>query len=144
MPLIGISLLEQGYQIPGAKPKMALLYLKDADFAAVLAKAEQLRADYDVTVLPQAKKLGKQFGTLEAAGFNAVAFADNEDVKLLGQKAEKAAKNLWDVPKLRHIPLFCIWFVTHNAHFPCYIGEKGNTECLPPWGKPLQRKGAST
>ena len=81
-------LLEQGYQIPGAKPKMALLYLKDADFAAVLAKAESLRADYDVTVLPQAKKLGKQFGTLEAAGYNAVAFADNDDVKLLGQKAE--------------------------------------------------------
>ena len=80
--------LEQGYQIPGAKPKMALLYLKDADFAAVLAKAESLRADYDVTVLPQAKKLGKQFGTLEAAGYNAVAFADNDDVKLLGQKAE--------------------------------------------------------
>ena len=46
-----------------------------------------IRADYDVTVLPQAKKLGKQFGTLEAAGYNAVAFADNDDVKL-GQKAE--------------------------------------------------------
>ena len=97
VPAVGFSigfervcgiLLEQGYQIPGAKPKMALLYLKDADFAAVLAKAEQLRADYDVTVLPQAKKLGKQFGTLEAAGYNAVAFADNDDVKLLGQKAE--------------------------------------------------------
>lgn len=97
VPAVGFSigfervcgiLLEQGYQIPGAKPKMALLYLKDADFAAVLAKAESLRADYDVTVLPQAKKLGKQFGTLEAAGYNAVAFADNEDVKLLGQKAE--------------------------------------------------------
>ena len=96
VPAVGFSigfervcgiLLEQGYQIPGAKPKMALLYLKDADFAAVLAKAESLRADYDVTVLPQAKKLGKQFGTLEAAGYNAVAFADNEDVKLLGQKA---------------------------------------------------------
>ena len=96
VPAVGFSigfervcgiLLEQGYQIPGAKPKMALLYLKDADFAAVLAKAESLRADYDVTVLPQAKKLGKQFGTLEAAGYNAVAFADNDDVKLLGQKA---------------------------------------------------------
>ena len=81
-------LLEQGYQIPGAKPHLALLYLKDADFAAVLAKAETLRADYDVTVLPQAKKLGKQFGTLEAAGYNAVAFADNDDIKVLGQKAE--------------------------------------------------------
>lgn len=97
VPAVGFSigfervcgiLLEQGYQIPGAKPKMALLYLKDADFATVLAKAERLRADYDVTVLPQAKKLGKQFGTLEAAGYDAVAFADNDDVKLLGQKAE--------------------------------------------------------
>ena len=128
-------LLEQGYQIPGAKPKMALLYLKDADFAAVLAKAESLRADYDVTVLPQAKKLGKQFGTLETAGYNAVAFADNDDVKLLGQKAEYLPQNLWDVPKVRYIPFFCICFVTHRARFPCYIGEKGNTGCLPPRGK---------
>ena len=58
------------------------------DFTAVLAKADALRAAYDVTVLPQAKKLGKQFGTLEAAGYNAVAFADNDDIKVLGQKAE--------------------------------------------------------
>ena len=97
VPAVGFSigfervcgiLLEQGYRIPGAKPRLALLYCKDADFAAVLQKAETLRADYDVTVLPQAKKLGKQFGTLEAAGYNAVAFADNDDLKLLGQKAE--------------------------------------------------------
>ena len=97
VPAVGFSigfervcgiLLEQDYQIPGAKKKLALLYLKDADFAAVLAKADALRAAYDVTVLPQAKKLGKQFGTLEAAGYNAVAFADNDDIKVLGQKAE--------------------------------------------------------
>ena len=97
VPAVGFSigfervcgiLLEQDYQIPGAKQKLALLYLKDADFAAVLAKADALRAAYDVTVLPQAKKLGKQFGTLEAAGYNAVAFADNDDIKALGQKAE--------------------------------------------------------
>ena len=94
VPAVGFSigfervcgiLLEQDYQIPGAKQKLALLYLKDADFAAVLAKADALRAAYDVTVLPQAKKLGKQFGTLEAAGYNAVAFADNDDIKTLGR-----------------------------------------------------------
>ena len=79
-------LLEQGYAIPGAKPRLALLYLPDADFAAVLAKAERLRADYDVTVLAQAKKLGKQFGTLESAGYSAVAFADNDDIRTLGRK----------------------------------------------------------
>ena len=54
----------------------------------MLQKAETLRGRYDVTVLPQAKKLGKQFGTLEAAGYDAVAFADNDDLKLLGRKAE--------------------------------------------------------
>ena len=95
VPAVGFSigfervcgiLLEQGYEIPGAKKQLALLYLPQADFAEVLAKAERLRADYDVTVLPQAKKLGKQFGTLENAGFSAVAFADNEDIKFLGEK----------------------------------------------------------
>lgn len=95
VPAVGFSigfervcgiLLEQGCRIPGAKPRLALLYLKDADFAAVLAKAEALRGEYDVTVLPQAKKLGKQFGTLENAGFDAVAFADNEDIRRLGSR----------------------------------------------------------
>ena len=95
VPAVGVSigfervcgiLLEQGCDIPGARPRLALLYLKDADFAQVLAKAERLRADYDVTILAQAKKLGKQFGTLEAAGYNAVAFADNDDIKLLGNR----------------------------------------------------------
>ena len=52
VPAVGFSigfervcgiLLEQGYQIPGAKQKLALLYLKDADFAAVLAKAAKER-----------------------------------------------------------------------------------------------------
>ena len=95
VPAVGFSigfervcgiLLEQGYAIPGAKPRLALLYLPDADFAAVLAKAERLRTDYDVTVLAQAKKLGKQFGTLESAGYSAVAFADNDDIRTLGRK----------------------------------------------------------
>ena len=97
VPAVGFSigfervcgiLLEQDHQIPGAKQRLALLYLPEADFAAVLQKAETLRGRYDVTVLPQAKKLGKQFGTLEAAGYDAVAFADNDDLKLLGRKAE--------------------------------------------------------
>lgn len=94
VPAVGFSigfervcgiLLEQGYQIPGAKKKLALLYLPEADFAAVLQKAGTLRAEYNVTVLPQAKKLGKQFGQLETAGYDAVAFADNDDLKLLGR-----------------------------------------------------------
>ena len=42
----------------------------------MLAKAAQLRDTYNVTVLPQAKKLGKQLGQLEASGFAGAAFMD--------------------------------------------------------------------
>ena len=77
-----ITLLEQGYQIPGAKQKIALLYGKDADFTAVLSKAAVLRDTYNVTVLPQGKKLGKQLGQLEAAGFAGAAFMDKDEVKV--------------------------------------------------------------
>ena len=80
------SLLEQGYQIPGAKQKIALLYGKDADFTAVLAKAADLRNSYNVTVLQQAKKLGKQLGQLEASGFSGAAFMDKDEIKIFAQQ----------------------------------------------------------
>ena len=95
VPAVGFSigfervcgiLLEQGYQIPGAKQKIALLYNSDVDFPAVLAKAAQLRATYNVTVLPQAKKLGKQLGQLEASGFAGAAFMDKDEVKIFAQQ----------------------------------------------------------
>ena len=91
VPAVGFSigfervcgiLLEQGYQIPGAKQKIALLYGKDADFTAVLSKAAALRDTYNVTVLPQGKKLGKQLGQLEAAGFAGAAFMDKDEIKV--------------------------------------------------------------
>ena len=91
VPAVGFSigfervcgiLLEQGYQIPGAKPRLALLYGKGADFPAVLKKAAALRETYQVTVLAQGKKLGKQFAQLEAAGFVGAAFADKDELKL--------------------------------------------------------------
>ncbi|MBQ9950962.1 MAG: histidine--tRNA ligase [Clostridia bacterium] len=96
VPAVGFSigfericgiLMDQGFQIPEEKGKMALLYVKDADFGAVMQKAAALRENYTVTILPQAKKLGKQLGTLEAQGFNFVAFADNDEIKQLGGKA---------------------------------------------------------
>ena len=94
VPAVGFSigfericgiLLEQGFKVPVAE-KLALLYRPEADFAEVLKKAERLRADYAVTVLPQQKKLGKQLGALENAGYQAAAFFDNEEIKPLGQK----------------------------------------------------------
>jgi len=96
VPAVGFSigfericgiLLDEGYQVPAAQ-KLALLYRSDVPFAQVLEKAARLREDYAVTVLPQQKKLGKQLGNLETAGYAAVAFFDNEEIKVLGQKAE--------------------------------------------------------
>ena len=95
VPAVGFSigfervcgiLLEQGYQIPGAKQKIVLLYTKDADFPAVLAKAASLRDSYNVTVLHQGKKLGKQLGQLEAAGFVGAAFMDKDEIKIFAQQ----------------------------------------------------------
>lgn len=95
VPAVGFSigfericdiLSEQGFRVPEEKGKLALLYRNDIDFTAVMQKAAQLREQYSVTILPQAKKLGKQLGQLEAQGFAYVGFADNEDIKVLGEK----------------------------------------------------------
>lgn len=94
VPAVGFSigfervcgiLLEQGFAIP-QKPKLALLYGADSDFAAVLARAEVLRAQYDVTVLAQAKKPGKQYAALEAAGYSGAAFPDKPEIKSFDHK----------------------------------------------------------
>lgn len=85
VPAVGFSigfericaiLLEQGFTVPDEKPRLALLYAADADFAEVLQKAEALRAEYAVTVLAAAKKVGKQLDRLRQNGCTAVCFAD--------------------------------------------------------------------
>ena len=92
VPAVGFSigfericgiLAENKYSVPRNK-KIALLYLPEAPFDEVLAKAAKLRESYSVTVLKQAKKLGKQFGTLQNAGYYAAAFFDNDEMKVLG------------------------------------------------------------
>ncbi len=94
IPAVGFSigfericsiLFQQNFPVPIA-PKLALLYREEADFAQVLQKAQSLGGEYTVTVLRQAKKLGKQLGNLEAEGFAIVGFFDNDDMKVLGQK----------------------------------------------------------
>ena len=52
----------------------------------MLAKAASLRDSYNVTVLPQGKKLGKQLGQLEAAGFAGAAFMDKDEIKIFAQQ----------------------------------------------------------
>ena len=91
VPAVGFSigfericsiLLDQNFAVPDTKQTLALLYDKDADFAAVLAKADTLRRDYAVTVLAQNKKLGKQFAALQQQGFVGAAFAHKDELKL--------------------------------------------------------------
>lgn len=83
VPAVGFSigfepictiLLEQGFSIPNEKPRLALLYGAEADFADVLEKAAALRENYSVTVLAAAKKVGKQIDRLRQTGCEAVCF----------------------------------------------------------------------
>ena len=88
VPAVGFSigferlcaiLLDQNYQIPGAKEKCALLYDEQTDFPQVMAAAEKLRADYNVSILHKAKKMGPMFDMLEKQGYTKFAqFKDNE------------------------------------------------------------------
>ncbi|MBQ3668044.1 MAG: histidine--tRNA ligase [Clostridia bacterium] len=96
VPAVGFSigfericaiLTDEKFRLPAQK-KLALLYLEDAPFGEVLKKAASLRGEYEVTVLRQQKKLGKQLGTLESRGYEAVAFFDNDDIKPLGTKQD--------------------------------------------------------
>ena len=84
VPAVGFSigferitgiLLEQGFCVPDARQRLALLYEAEEDFGAVLEKAAALREHYAVSVLPQAKKPGKQLARLEADGFAGACFA---------------------------------------------------------------------
>ena len=82
VPAVGFSigfericsiLLDQGYKIPGAKEKCALLYDDSIDFSQVMAEAAKLRADYSVSILKKAKKPGPQYDMLEKQGYTKFA-----------------------------------------------------------------------
>ncbi len=90
VPAVGFSigfericsiLLDQKYQIPGAKEKCAFLYDDAMPFEEVMKKAQELRASYNVTVLKKAKKMGPQFDMLEKQGYT--KFAQIKDGQLL-------------------------------------------------------------
>lgn len=88
VPAVGFSigfericsiLLDQKYQIPGAKEKCALLYDDSIEFAKVISEAEKLREDYAVTILKKAKKPGPQYDMLEKQGYTKFAtFKDGQ------------------------------------------------------------------
>ncbi len=56
------------FKIPGGKKKVCILYDKEG-FREAYAKADELRGEFDVTLLEKAKKVGKQIARLEERGF---------------------------------------------------------------------------
>ena len=90
VPAVGFSigfericsiLLDQKYQIPGAKEKCAFLYDDAMPFENVMKEAQKLRESYNVSVLKKAKKMGPQFDMLEKQGYT--KFAQIKDGQLL-------------------------------------------------------------
>ena len=90
VPAVGFSigfericsiLLDQKYQIPGAKEKCAFLYDDAMPFENVMKEAQKLRETYNVSVLKKAKKMGPQFDMLEKQGYT--KFAQLKDGQLL-------------------------------------------------------------
>ena len=90
VPAVGFSigfericsiLLDQKYQIPGAKEKCAFLYDDAMPFENVMKEAQKLRETYNVSVLKKAKKIGPQFDMLEKQGYT--KFAQIKDGQLL-------------------------------------------------------------
>lgn len=91
IPAVGFSigferifgiLMESDYAIPGLKKKIAVFYDPDT-YASALGYAEELRKDYNVSVIARPKKLGKFLNKLETGGYDGFAVYGQEDgVKL--------------------------------------------------------------
>lgn len=65
----------------GSRRKIAIFY--EDNFGEVYAKAEELRAEYDVAVFKKPKKLGGFLNRLQASGFEGFAYADG-NIKMFG------------------------------------------------------------
>ena len=92
VPAVGFSigferifsiLTEMGYEIPDQKKRVAVLFEED-DFMAAAEKAEELRAEYDVAMFVEPKKVGKYLDKLKDQGYNAFwNFGQSEELKEL-------------------------------------------------------------
>lgn len=91
VPAVGFSigferifsvLLARGASSSGSRSSAAVLY-NEGDFVPAYRYAKTLHGEFDVTVLPAKKKLGKQFAQLEQQGFSAAFIfkGENEEVE---------------------------------------------------------------
>lgn len=91
IPAVGFSigferifgiLMEQDYDIPGQKKRIAVFYDSE-NYTEALKYAEDLRNDYKVSIIARPKKLGKFLNKIEQQGFDGFAVYGQEDgVKL--------------------------------------------------------------
>lgn len=84
IPAVGFSigferiasiLNDRKYSIPDAKKKLAIIY-PEADVITAIQKADELRAEYDVTLFEKPKKIGKLFGRLEESSYYGCLITD--------------------------------------------------------------------
>ncbi len=69
--------------------RLALLYEKGDDFVTVIEKADKLREEgYDVCTMVKAKKLGKQFASLEAEGYGYALIFGQDEIKALSAEEQ--------------------------------------------------------
>ncbi|MCL2031073.1 MAG: histidine--tRNA ligase family protein [Oscillospiraceae bacterium] len=95
IPAVGLSigfericaiLPEAGLSVPGARPRAALLYGPEDDFAAVLARGRALRAQWGGAVYARPKKLGPFIDRLKEQGYDGICVTGrDEDVRRLAE-----------------------------------------------------------
>ena len=92
VPAVGFSigferiasiLMDKQAAMQGARPKLAVIY-PETDVVAAIKKADEYRAEYDVTLFEKPKKIGKLFGKLEDSGFYGCLILDESaEIKVL-------------------------------------------------------------
>jgi histidyl-tRNA synthetase len=94
VPAVGFSigferifsiLLESGFAIPDGRKRVAVLYQQE-EYEAAAAKAEELRAEYDVCMYEKPKKVGKFIDKLEKDGvYGFWNVGQSEELNVMGR-----------------------------------------------------------
>lgn len=92
IPAVGFSigferiysiLSEQGY-MPDTMRKRVAVFYSENEYADAVLKADELRKEYDVTMIERPKKLGKYLNRLESQNYYGfLVYNESEDIKVL-------------------------------------------------------------
>lgn len=78
---LAMIMLESNYKIPTMKKRIAVIYGED-NFTDAMKRAVELSAEYDTSLIPTQKKLGKLFAKLEESGFDGCYIEEKSEMKL--------------------------------------------------------------